>query len=105
VPAAEGSVKIKKDKNENYAVNLTVRHLSAPDRLVEPKDLYVVWANTKDNGVRNMGQLESAHGLFSKGLKSSLETVTTFEPIDFFITAEKEAKILYPEGQVVLTTK
>ncbi|TDE18127.1 hypothetical protein [Dyadobacter psychrotolerans] len=105
VPAAEGSVKIKKDKNENYAVELNVRNLSAPDRLVESKNLYIVWANTKDNGVRNMGQLENSHGLFSKSLKSSLKTVTTFEPVNFFITAEKEAKILYPEGQVVLTTK
>ncbi|TDE18691.1 hypothetical protein E0F88_00185 [Dyadobacter psychrotolerans] len=105
VPAAEGYVKIKKDKNENYAVKLNVRHLSPPDRLVESKNVYVVWANTKDNGVRNMGQLKSGHGLFSKALTSSLETVSTFEPVNFFITAEKEASIQYPEGQVVLTTK
>ena len=105
VPAAEGSVKIKKDKNDNYAVDLTVHHLSDPDRLVEPKNLYVVWANTNENGVRNMGQLKSGHGLFSKALSGSLKTVTTFEPVNFFITAEKDAGIPYPEGQVVLTTK
>jgi hypothetical protein len=105
VPAAEGSVKIKKDKNENYAVDLTVHHLSAPDRLMEAKNLYIVWANTKENGVRNMGQLKSGHGIFSKALTGSLKTVTTFEPVNFFITAEKDASIRYPEGQVVLTTK
>ena len=105
VPAAEGSVKIKKDKNENYAVDLTVRHLSEPDRLMEPKNLYVVWANTNENGIRNMGQLKSGHGLFSKALTGNLKTVTTFEPVNFFITAERDASIPYPEGQVVLTTK
>ncbi len=105
VPAAEGTVRIKKDKNENYAVELNVRHLSPPDRLVESKNVYVVWANTKENGIRNMGQLKSKQGIFSKDLKSNLETVTTFKPEDFFITAEKEADIRYPEGQVVLTTK
>jgi ribosomal protein S9 len=105
VPAAEGSVKINKDKNENYALSLNVRHLSAPDRLVEPRSLYVVWIYTNDRGVLNMGQLKSGHGLFSKALTSSLKTVTTFEPVDVFITAENEANITYPKGQVVLTTK
>ena len=105
VPAAQGSIKINKDNNENYAVDLVVRHLSPPDRLVESKNLYVVWANTRHNGVRNMGQLKSSHGFFSKELKGNLKTVTTFEPISFFITAEQAADIQYPEGQVVLTTK
>ncbi|QRR00831.1 hypothetical protein [Dyadobacter sandarakinus] len=105
VPAAQGYVKVKKDKNKNYAVNLDVRHLSPPDRLVEARNVYVVWADTKDNGIRNMGRLNSSRGLFSKKLKSDLQTVTIFEPKNFFITAEKEADISYPEGQVVMTTR
>lgn len=105
VPAAQGSVKVKSDKNSNYALRLTVRHLSPPDRLVGPKNSYVVWVNTRSNGVKNIGQLKSSGGLFSKGLKSSLETVTTFEPVSFFITAENVTDISYPVGQVVLTTE
>lgn len=104
VPAAQGSVKVKKDKNDNYAVDLSIRHLSPPERLVESRNTYVLWADTEKNGIKNLGQLKSKHGIFSKGLKSDLETVTIFEPRDFFITAERAADIPYPEGQVVLTT-
>lgn len=104
VPAAQGNVKFKKDKNENYAIDLSVRHLSPPERLVESRDTYVVWAKTERNGLKNLGQLKSSRGLFRKELKSELETVTTFEPRGFFITAERAADIGYPEGQVILTT-
>lgn len=104
VPAAQGTVKYKKDKNENYAIDLSVRHLSPPDRLVESRNTYVVWAKTERNGLKNLGQLKSSSGLFSKELKSDLETATTFEPRGFFITAERAGDIGYPEGQVVLTT-
>ncbi|WP_051664133.1 hypothetical protein [Dyadobacter crusticola] len=104
VPAAEGNVKVKKDKNENYSIDLSVRHLSPPERLVESRDTYVVWAKTERNGLKNLGRLKSSRGLFRKELKSELETVTIFEPRGFFITAERAADIGYPEGQVVLTT-
>jgi hypothetical protein len=104
VPAAQGSVKYKKDKNENYAIDLSVRHLSPPERLVESRNTYVVWVKTERNGLKNLGQLKTSGGLFSKALKSDLETVTTFEPRGFFITAERSADIGYPEGQVILTT-
>ena len=104
VPAALGSVKYKKDKNENYAIDLSVRHLSPPERLVESRNTYVVWVKTERNGLKNLGQLKTSGGLFSKALKSDLETVTTFEPRGFFITAERSADIGYPEGQVILTT-
>ncbi|TKT90414.1 hypothetical protein FDK13_21955 [Dyadobacter frigoris] len=105
VPAAEGSVKYKKDKNDNYAINLSIKHLSAPERLVESRNTYVLWANTENNGIKNLGQLKSSSGLFSKALKSELKTATPFEPKSFFITAENKADISYPDGQVVLKTK
>jgi len=105
VPAAQGSVKFKKDKNENYAINLTVRNLSEPGRLVESRNTYVVWANTSNTGVKNLGQLKNASGLFSKKLKSELRTTTPFKPEGFFITAENKADITYPGGQVILTTR
>ena len=64
VPAAQGNVKIKKDKNENYAIDLSVRHLSPPERLVESRNAYVVWAKTERNGLKNLGQLKSSRRLF-----------------------------------------
>jgi hypothetical protein len=59
---------------------------------------------TEQNGRKNIGQLKTSTGLFSSKLKSSLETVSTFKPSGFFITAEDDANIQYPGGQVVLRT-
>lgn len=43
VPAAEGTVKIKKSKNDNYIVDVKVRNLAESKRLTPPRDVYVVW--------------------------------------------------------------
>jgi len=105
VPAAEGSVKIKKDKNSNYGINLHVDRLASPMRLDPAKNLYVVWMNTRTDGVKNIGELKTSHSLMSKELKSSLQTVTAFEPTGFFITAENNKDVQNPEGATVLQTR
>ena len=105
VPAAEGSVKVKKDKNNNYNIDLSVERLAEPKRLTPSREMYIVWMNTEDNGRKNIGQLKASSGLFSSTLKSSLHTVSSFKPTGFFITAEDNSNIQYPTGQVVLTTK
>ncbi|SEI41008.1 hypothetical protein SAMN04487995_0480 [Dyadobacter koreensis] len=105
VPAAEGTIKVKKDKNENYGIKLAVRNLAPAENLVETRSTYVLWANTSGNGTKNLGQLKNSTGLFSKALRSELVTATPFEPRSFFITAENKADINYPDGQVILKTK
>ena len=105
VPAAEGTVKIKKDKNNNYNIDLSVRRLASPDRLNPAKKFYVVWMNSDNNAAKNIGQIKTSSSLFSKTLKSSLKTVSTTQPTSFFITAEDDTNIQYPAGVVVLTTQ
>lgn len=104
VPAAEGSVKVKKDKNNNYNIDLSVKRLADPKRLNPPKNIYVVWMETEQDSRKNIGQLKTSSGLFSGTLKSSLKTVSSFKPISFFITAEENADIQYPAGAEVLRT-
>ena len=104
VPAAEGRVKIKKDKNKNYAVDVDIKNLAEAERLQPPKKTYVVWIETNQDRSKNIGRLNSSTGLFSKTLKASLNTVTPYEPNRVFITAEDDAEISYPAGQTVLTT-
>ncbi len=104
VPAAEGSVKIKSDKNKNSTIDLNVIRLSDPKRLDPPKGTYIVWMETANNGTKNIGNLNSSSGFLSKTLKSSLKTVTPYKPTGFFITAEDNKDITYPNGQVVLKT-
>jgi hypothetical protein len=104
VPAAEGTVKIKSDKNNNYVIDLEVIRLAEPGRLNPPKDIYIVWMETDQNGVKNIGQLKTSSGFMSKMLKSSLETVTPYKPRRIIITAEDDAHLQYPGSQVVLRT-
>lgn len=104
VPASEGKVKVKKDNNKNYVVDIDVKNLADPNRLPVPKSTYVAWIETQSNGVQNIGQLKTSTGLLSSTLKASLETSTPFKPVRVFITAEDNASIQYPGNYVVLNT-
>ena len=105
VPAAQGFVKVKKDKNNNYALEIDVRNLADPKRLDPPKQTYVVWTETERDGTKNIGQMNSSSGFLSSKLKASLTAVTPFKPTSVFITAEDNADIRYPGMQVVLRTR
>ena len=105
VPAAKGSVTIKKEKNNNYQVNVKTTNLAKPENLTPPKNVYVVWMRTEDNNVRNIGKIESSSGIFSKALKGDLKATATSKPISVFITAENDGNVQYPGNQVVLQTK
>jgi hypothetical protein len=102
VPSAEGSVKIKQDKNDNYSIDLRVKRLADPSRLTPPMAMYVVWMETAQSGTQNLGQLSTSTKGFSKMLSSSLKTVSSHQPTSFFITAEEIANRNYPGMTVVL---
>ncbi len=104
VPSAEGSVIVKKDNNNNYTIDLDVKRLAEPERLTPPKSVYVVWMETDQSGLQNLGQLKTSSSTFSKMLTSSLKTTTPHQPIGFFITAEDDATVQYPGMTVILRT-
>ncbi|MEO8765460.1 MAG: hypothetical protein ABI416_14275 [Ginsengibacter sp.] len=104
VPAAKGTVKIKKDKNSNYQIKISIANLAEPNRLQPSRNTYVVWMDTDNSRIKNIGQINSSTGFLSSKLKASFETVSSFKPIKIFITAEDDAAILYPGQQVVLST-
>lgn len=103
-PAAVGKVKIKKDKNNNYSMQVNVEHLGSPQRLTPAKEVYVVWAETPDNQEKNVGRIVVGASMFSKELTGSLNTVLLFQPKRVFITAEMQAQVDSPGTQVVMTT-
>ncbi|MFV8441761.1 hypothetical protein [Flavobacterium sp. LB2P44] len=104
VPAAQGNVSIKKDSNKNYSIKIKILNLAEVNRLQPPKNVYVVWMETKDAVVKNIGQIKSDTAFFSSKLKADFETVTSFEPSKIFITAEEDADVKYPGMQLVLST-
>jgi len=104
VPAARGQVTIKKDKNENYVVKIKIDDLVEVKRMEPSKDIYIVWMETEELMVKNIGQIISSTRYISSKLKFAFETVTAFKPTKIFITAEDNADIQYPGTQFVLET-
>ncbi|PKP48430.1 MAG: hypothetical protein CVT92_16140 [Bacteroidetes bacterium HGW-Bacteroidetes-1] len=104
VPAANGTVKVKKDKNHNYRINIQISNLAESNQLSPPKDTYVVWLVADNKAAKNIGQIVSETGFMSKKLKASFETITSFKPSKIFLTAEDDANVQYSYSEAVLTT-
>lgn len=104
VPAAKGSVKVTKDKNNNYSIKLSITNLAESTQLTPPKSAYVVWLVSDNTSAKNIGQVVSGTGFMSKKLKASFETITSFKPTKIFLTAENDPSVQYSNSQVVLTT-
>jgi hypothetical protein len=104
VPAAKGDVKVKKDGNNNYSVKLQISNLAESSQLTPPKKAYIVWLVGTDQRIHNIGLINSSSGFWSKNLKASFETVSSFKPTRIFLTAENEENVNYPRSEVVLTT-
>ena len=99
VPSATGKVRLGKDDNKNTTLELRVRDLAPPDRLTPPKAAYVVWMETKDDGVKNLGQLDA------RRRESYLKAVSAFKPVRVFITAEDNPATSVPGDVVVMEAK
>lgn len=105
VPAAEGTVKVKKDNNKNYDIKISLSHLAEPDRLLPSKNTYVVCMESNDEVTKNIGQIKSSAAFLTGKLKGSFETVSALKPTKIFISAEDDGSVQYPGMQVVLTTQ
>jgi hypothetical protein len=92
-PAAEIVAKTSTDKNNNTTIEVTAKNLASADRLDPPKESYVVWITTEDNGTKNIGLLNSKNGS-----KAVLKTSTPFKVKEIYITAEDSGNISYPAG-------
>lgn len=105
VPAAEGTVKIKRSKNDNYLVNVKIKNLAGPKRLSPPREVYVVWMQSDRKPPKNLGMIKTSSGLFSSTMKGEMDATATNKPTGIFITAEDDGNVRYPGSQVVLRTK
>ncbi|WP_051205349.1 hypothetical protein [Salinimicrobium xinjiangense] len=99
VPAAEAVVKIDKDSNKNYEIELEVSNLAEAERLTPARKHYVVWLVTKKHGTINIGNLN-----VSRKNNAKITTGTPYEPIRIFVTAEDDPSPVLPSTQVVLNS-
>ncbi|MHB9055943.1 MAG: hypothetical protein ACYC2P_07315 [Paludibacteraceae bacterium] len=105
LPAAQGTVQVSIDKNNNYLIKIELENLSPSTRLTPPRVGYVVWMVTDNNAVNNLGQLNSNTKFMSNNLSASFETVSASKPYKIFITSEDDVSTQYPTySDVILTT-
>ena len=104
VPAARGQVSVKKDNNNNYVVKIKIDNLAEVNRLEPSKNTYVIWLETDNSKIKNIGQIKSDTPFMSSKLKATFETVTAFKPLKIFITAEDDADVQHPGMQLILET-
>lgn len=100
VPAAMGTVKVEKDKdNGNTKLDIKVDHLAKPSSLSPPANNYIVWVRPRDGEAVKQGAIG-----VDNDLKGELKVVTTSKEFDLFITAEQSETVSTPSGQEVLKT-
>lgn len=78
--------------------------MAEPQRLTPPKSVYIVWVETYQHEMKNVGLLKTEGGVISKELKSTLNTMTPYKPMNIFITAEDSQAVTSPGSNVVLRT-
>ena len=99
VPAADGYVKINADHNNNHIIEIRIKNMAQIERLDPAMKTYVVWMVTDRETTVNIGQINS-----SKKLNVSFKTVSSFQPIKIFITAEENETTQFPGEKIVLST-
>lgn len=104
VPAARGNVKVKKDFNKNWVIDVKLFNLAEVERLQDSKQTYIVWIVTDQEAAKNVGKLKSSTSVFSKQLKATLKTVSSSRPTQIFVTAETDPDVQNPGNEVILST-
>lgn len=97
VPAARGMVKVSPDSNNNYAIKVWVDYLAAPNRLMPPKNAYVIWLISENNAAKNIGQVN-----ITKTLRANFKTVSSFPPTKIMITAENDPLTTSPSNSDII---
>lgn len=105
LPAAQGTVQVKKDANRNYEISIRLSSLAPSTRLTPPSNAYVVWLVTAENTNKNLGQINTSTNFMSEKLNAKFETVSGIKPVKIFITAENDASVENPTyNSLILTT-
>jgi hypothetical protein len=100
VPAADITAKKKTDSNKNITLEITAENLASPSRLNPSGNNYSIWIVTKDQGIKNVGQL-----ITKNAKKASFKAVTPFDFNEVFITVENHGDLPAPTGKEISRTK
>jgi hypothetical protein len=86
IPAAEGTAKFSKTTNGNIELELRIKHLAPPSRIVPGAVVFVVWVRDLAAGsqAQNLGALK-----VDKNLSARFKSVTSMAAFDVFLTCEQ----------------
>ena len=100
LPAADVKAKIKKDENNIFEVTVKADHLAEPERLSPPQKRYIVWVIDVDGDKHKIGELDP-----DKSKEAELNTMTPFEPVQLFITAEDRKNPDWPSTYIIFRSE
>jgi hypothetical protein len=98
VQAAQGKVKVHREKDGNTLVKVEVERLAPPSVVQEDSVAYVVWLQPSGGQPQNVGTLK----VDGKKLKGDLETKTPFKNFQVSVTAERAGNVTQPTGPEVM---
>ena len=94
IPAAQAKVKFGKTDNGNTTIDLVVKHLAEPEKLLPRASTYVVWVSEdRDAAPTNVGAL-----MVDRNRKGTLRTLTPLHTFKLFVTAEASGQAQQPTG-------
>jgi hypothetical protein len=96
-PSAQGTVVTSTDRNGNTEVEVKVKHLARPQKLVPPRQAYLVWVQPRGEQPELLGALK-----VNDGLEGSLKATTTRKDFDILVTAEDTMNPQVPSSNAVL---
>ena len=98
VPAAQGNVETKTDRNGNTQVDIKVKHLAMPDRLEPGAKGYVVWLMSEgQSAYQNIGALK-----VNQDLEGTYSTKVPYKAFKLIVTPERSMTAQEPTGDAVL---
>lgn len=100
IPAAEGKAELRRNKNGNVQIKLTLRHLAPPERIVPGANVFMVWVRGlgDDAEAQNLGALR-----VDKKLNAKMTAITALPSFDLFITCETSQAVTRPEGAELMS--
>jgi hypothetical protein len=97
-PAASGTVSFRRGGDGDTGIDLRVRHMAEPDRLVPPGYVYVAWVRGgAEVPPQNLGVLE-----LDADRGAALRAATSLRRFTLFVTAESARDGAAPAGPPLL---
>lgn len=97
--AAQGHVTAKAGPNNNTQLEIRVKHLASPQKVMPGATVYVVWVRgtSESDRAQNVGALR-----LDSELRGMLDTTTPLRSFDLLITAEASPTVSVPVSDSVL---